>query len=133
MKKGAIPKSAAAGEKRERLVALHDSLRETLRDFSDLSEKKLWGGWTYRYHEQIFFTLHLRPRTVLVEMKLPAEEAELAMGLGFVHPHRFKRLARNGWVAISVTPEIPFDRMRELMDRSYWSRMESSPRRRWGS
>lgn len=133
MKRGAIPKSAAASERRERLVALHDLLRETLRDFSDLSEKRLWGGLAYRYREQIFFTLHLRPRTVLVEMKLPPEEAELAMGLGFVHPHSFKRLARNGWVAISVTPEISFDRVRELLDRSYWSRMESSPRRRWGS
>lgn len=106
-------------------MEIHESLREALRELSGLSEGKLWGGLAYRYEEQVFFTLTLRPRTVLLEMKLPEREAELALGLGFVHPHSFTRLARNGWVAVSVTPDIPLGRVQELIDRSYWSRVES--------
>jgi|GEM_PF-7027968 len=129
MKKRSAPAGVLAKEKHGRLVEIHESLREALREFSGLSEGKLWGGLAYRYDEQVFFTLTLRPRTVLLEMKLPEQEAELALGLGFVHPHSFTRLARNGWVAVSVTPDIPFDRVEELMDRSYWSRVESQGRR----
>jgi hypothetical protein len=127
MKKTSTPKGSGAKEKRQRLVEMHESLRETLRDLSGLREGKLWGGLAYRYDEQVFFTLTLRPRTVLLEMKLPGPEADRALGLGFVHPHGFTRLARNGWVAVSMTPEIPFGRVQELIDRSYWSRVESSP------
>lgn len=127
MKKRSKPQSAIAKEKHQRLTEIHDVLRDSLREFSGLSEGKLWGGLAYRYDEQVFFTLTLRPRTVLIEMKLPNHEAELALGLGFVHPHSFTRLARNGWVAVSVTPEIPLDRVRELIDRSYWNRVETFP------
>ncbi|MBZ5534552.1 MAG: hypothetical protein LAO31_01245 [Acidobacteriia bacterium] len=127
MKNPSTPKSKSAKETHQRLAEIHESLRDTLRELSGLSEGKLWGGLAYRYDEQVFFTLTLRPRTVLIEMKLPGQEAELALGLGFVHPHSFTRLARNGWVAVSVTPEIPLDRVQELIDRSYWNRVESFP------
>ncbi len=127
MKKRLTTKGAIALKKHQRLAELHESLRDTLRELSGLSEGKLWGGLVYRYDNQVFFTLTLRPRTVLLEMKLPDREAELALGLGFVHPHSFTRLARNGWVAVSVTPEIPSGRVQELIDRSYWSRVESFP------
>ncbi|MBZ5554482.1 MAG: hypothetical protein LAO21_17325 [Acidobacteriia bacterium] len=127
MKKRLTPQSPIAREKHQRLEEIHESLRDTLRELSGVSEGKLWGGLAYRYDEQVFFTLILRPRTVLIEMKLPDQEAELALGLGFVHPHSFTRLARNGWVAVSVTPEIPLDRVLELIDRSYWNRVETFP------
>lgn len=127
MKKRLKPQSAIAKEKYQRLTEIHDVLRDSLRELSGVSEGKLWGGLAYRYDKQVFFTLTLRPRSVLVEMKLPNHEAELALGLGFVHPHSFTRLARNGWVAVSVTPEIPLDRVRELIDRSYWNRVEAFP------
>jgi hypothetical protein len=124
MAKGTEPKSPAAQAKYTRLVEMYESLRGSLRELSGLSEGKLWGGLAYRYDDQVFFTLTLRPRTVLLEMKLPVEEADSALGLGFVHPHGFTRLARHGWVAVSVTPEIPIDRVHELIDRSYWSRVD---------
>jgi predicted DNA-binding protein (MmcQ/YjbR family) len=127
MKKRSTPKSTIARKKHQQLAEIHESLRDTLRELSGLSEGKLWGGLAYRYDEQVFFTLTLRPRTVLIEMKLPDQEAERALGLGFVHPHSFTRLARNGWVAVSVTPEIPLDRVHELIDRSYWNRVETFP------
>lgn len=126
MKKKPNSLSRTSREKREGLITLHESLRETLREMSGLSEKKLWGGLAYRYDDQVFFTLTLRPRTVLLEMKLPFVEAELALSLGFVHPHSFTRLARNGWVAVSITPDIPLHRVHELIDRSYFSRIEFS-------
>lgn len=128
MKKTSAPKNPAAREKRERLVALHESMREELRQLPGLSEKKLWGGLAYRYEDQVYFTLTLRPRIVQLEMKLPNEEADLALGLAFVHPHSFTRLARHGWISVSVTPGIPLGRVRELVERSYWSRAETRPK-----
>ena len=122
--------SSSVSEKRRQLADLHESIREVLRSQDGLSEKKLWGGLGYRYEDQVFFTLTLRPRTVLVEMKLPIEESDRALGLPFVHPHSFKRLARNGWIAVSVTPDVPLRRVEELIERSYWSRVELRPRPR---
>lgn len=130
MQRKTISKNELARLKRERLVALHESFREAFRELSGLTEKKLWGGLAYRYEDQMFFTLTLRPRTVLIAMKLPEPEAELALGLSYVHPHGFTRLARNGWIAVSVTPDVPLDRVNELLQRSYWSRIEMAPRRR---
>ena len=130
MKRKPNPKGETARVKQERLVALHESLRDVFRDLSGLTEKKLWGGLAYRYDNAVFFTLTLRPRTVLIEMKLPGPDAELALGLSFVHPHGFTRLARNGWIAVSVTPEVPLERVNELIERSYWSRIEMAPRGR---
>jgi predicted DNA-binding protein (MmcQ/YjbR family) len=130
MKRKPVHRSVARKEKAERLFEVHETLRDVLRELSGLTEKKLWGGLAYRYEDQVFFTMTLRPRTVLVEMKLPIEEAELALGLGFVHPHSFTRLARNGWVAVSISPEISLERVRELIDRSYFSRIESSSKGR---
>ncbi|MDD5541785.1 MAG: hypothetical protein PHX83_01265 [Acidobacteriia bacterium] len=120
--------SAASLETARRLSELHESIRDILRRLEGLSEKKLWGGLGYRYEGLLFFTLTLRARTVLIEMKLLGEEADRARELPFVHPHSFKRLARNGWVAVSATPEVPLRRIEELVDRSYWSRIESRPR-----
>ncbi len=127
-KSNLVSESARFG--RERLARLHESLRDYFRDLSGLSEKKLWGGLAYRYEEQLFFTLTLRPRTVLIEMKLPLREAELALGLAYVHPHGFTRLARHGWVAVSISSDENIRRVHELIDRSYWSRLEDHPRRK---
>ncbi len=128
--KNKTTKLSPAEQKRQALSAIHELLRDGFRDYAGLEEGKLWGGLAYRYDDQVFFTLTLRPRTVLVEMKLPLAEAELALGLSFVHPHSFTRLAKNGWVAVSIGPDVQVEQVTDLIDRSYWSRVESKPSRR---
>ena len=114
----------AATARQQQLTALHELLQELLRDFPGLREKPLWGGLTYRYGERVFFVLTRRARSVLLEMKLADAEADLALRLPYVHPYSFTRLARTGWVAISLTPETPIHRVRTLVEQSYDGRIE---------
>ena len=125
-----VPRTPARSSDRQQQVdARFDALQELLRDLSGIREKPLWGGLVYRYGERVFFTLTRRPQTVLLEMKLTDEAADLALRLPYVHPHSFTRLARTGWVAISVRPETPLTRIQELVEQSYEHRRDEPTRR----
>ena len=113
-----------------RLQQLHATVRAILDDLPGVRAKPLWGGLAYRYGEQVAFHLTLRPRTVLVELKLPVDEADLAMRQSYIRLHSFTRLARTGWVAISLRPGTPLGKTRELVERSYEVRIQGTGDRR---
>ena len=116
-----------------RLQQLHTTVQAILDDLPSVRAKPLWGGLGYRYGQQVAFHLTLRPRTVLVELKLPVDEADLAMRQSYIRPHSFTRLARTGWVAISLRPDTPLAKTRELVERSYEVRIQRvEDRRRMG-
>ena len=103
-----------------------EQLQELLRDLPGIREKPLWGGLAYRYDDRVVFVLTRRPRVILLEMKLTEFEADEALRLLYVRPHSFTRLARTGWIAAVIRPEMPLERIRELVDRSYDLRIEAS-------
>ncbi|MDP6371678.1 MAG: MmcQ/YjbR family DNA-binding protein [Vicinamibacterales bacterium] len=108
------------------LTTRHGEVQDLLRDLPGILEKPLWGGLTYRYRDRVVFVLTRRARSILLEMKLTEFEADAALRLPGVRPHSFTRLARTGWIGLSITATTPLSRVSDLVDRSYELRVESS-------
>ena len=117
----ALPQTALQA----RLTTRLDEVQELLRDLPGIREKPLWGGLTYRYDDCVVFVLTRRARSILLEMKLTEFEADAALRLPGVRPHSFTRLARTGWIAVTIAPGTPLSRVQELVDRSYELRVEN--------
>ncbi|MDP6605975.1 MAG: MmcQ/YjbR family DNA-binding protein [Dehalococcoidia bacterium] len=101
-------------------------MQDLLRDLPGIREKPLWGGLTYRYRDRVVFVLTRRARSILLEMKLTEFEADAALRLPGVRPHSFTRLARTGWIAVTIDAGTPMSRVSDLVDRSYELRVESA-------
>ena len=107
------------------LTARFEQLQELLRDFPGLREKSRRRGLTYSYNDRIVFALTRKPRSLLLEMKLPEFVADEVLRLPHIRPHKSTRLARTGWIAVAVRVETPLDQICELASRCYDFRIES--------
>jgi predicted DNA-binding protein (MmcQ/YjbR family) len=121
---GRRPRAATAYQ--AALTARHAEVQDLLRDLPGVREKPLWGGLAYRCRDRVVFVLSRRSRSLLLEMKLTEFEADAALRLPGVRPHSFTRLARTGWIGLSIAATTPMSRVSELVDRSYELRVEGS-------
>jgi predicted DNA-binding protein (MmcQ/YjbR family) len=77
----------------------------------------MFGRWGYFVGEELFACFPLREREHDLWIRLPREEQARALANAHVRPHR--RLARTGWIEISVETDIDLTTALTWLRRAY--------------
>ena len=101
------------------LEELAERVRELALSLPETYEDEPWGHPVFKVADnRMFASMSEDGRTVLLTVKLTAEEREIAHLLPFVSYARW--VGRYGWITAEVTDEETLDCALEWLRESYW-------------
>ena len=96
-----------------------DRIRELALSLPETYEDEPWGHPVFKVADnRMFASMSEDGRTVLLTVKLTAEEREIAHLLPYVSRARY--VGRYGWITAEVTDEESLDAALEWVRESYW-------------
>ena len=108
------PRNGQNGE-----VTFADRIRELALSLPETYEDEPWGHPVFKVADnRMFASMSEDGRTVLLTVKLTAEEREIAHLLPYVSRARY--VGRYGWITAEVTDEESLDAALEWVRESYW-------------
>jgi predicted DNA-binding protein (MmcQ/YjbR family) len=100
-------------------VTLADRIRELALSLPETYEDEPWGHPVFKVADnRMFASMSEDGRTVLLTVKLTAEEREIAYLLPYVSRARY--VGRYGWITAEVTDEESLEAALEWVRESYW-------------
>ena len=100
-------------------VTFADRIRELALSLPETYEDEPWGHPVFKVADnRMFASMSEDGRTVLLTVKLTAEEREIAHLLPYVSRARY--VGRYGWITAEVTDEESLDAALEWVRESYW-------------
>jgi predicted DNA-binding protein (MmcQ/YjbR family) len=108
------PRNGQNGE-----VTFADRIRELALSLPETYEDEPWGHPVFKVADnRMFASMSEDGRTVLLTVKLTAEEREIAHLLPYVSRARY--VGRYGWVTAEVTDDESLEAALEWVRESYW-------------
>ena len=108
------PRNGQNGE-----VTFADRIRELALSLPETYEDEPWGHPVFKVADnRMFASMSEDGRTVLLTVKLTAEEREIAHLLPYVSRARY--VGRYGWITAEVTDEESLEAALEWVRESYW-------------
>jgi len=83
-----------------RLRALARAVERAIEALPGVTRAVMWGSRNFKVGKKLFVCLLVSPKGILLEFKLPEDEARAAVLAGKAEPHSFRNLAASGWVKV---------------------------------